>query len=130
MTQYVGLDISQRETAVCVVDETGKTVVEGRAPSDPGALAKVLQRRALHAERIGIEAGAMASCMWHELAPDRAASGLYRCASRARRPVDVIMLIPTVNSEIVVGRKRTGLDGAPWQIPLGRTHSENRYCMR
>lgn len=40
MKHYVGLDVSQRETAVCVVDEDGKQVFEGRAKSDPGALAK------------------------------------------------------------------------------------------
>ncbi|MDE5466294.1 hypothetical protein GWG67_37825 [Bradyrhizobium sp. CSS354] len=27
MKQYVGLDVSQRETAVCVVNETGQVVV-------------------------------------------------------------------------------------------------------
>ncbi len=39
MKQYVGLDVSQKETAVCVVDETGRLIFEGRAKSDPGALA-------------------------------------------------------------------------------------------
>jgi hypothetical protein len=33
---YVGLDVSQRETSVCVVDELGKVVYEGKAKSDPG----------------------------------------------------------------------------------------------
>ena len=37
MKQYVGLDVSQRETSVCVLDEEGRTVFEGKAPSDPGA---------------------------------------------------------------------------------------------
>lgn len=36
--QYVGLDVSQRETSVCVVDDAGKTVFQGKAKSDPGAL--------------------------------------------------------------------------------------------
>lgn len=39
MKQYVGLDVSQKETAVCVVDEIGRLIFEGRAKSDPGALA-------------------------------------------------------------------------------------------
>lgn len=29
MKQYVGLDVSQQETSVCVVDEAGRTVYEG-----------------------------------------------------------------------------------------------------
>lgn len=40
MKQYVGLDVSQKETAVCVVDENGRLIFEGRAKSDPGALAE------------------------------------------------------------------------------------------
>jgi transposase len=68
MKQYVGLDVSQRETAICVVDEAGKLAFEGKAASDPGALAKILRRRAPQAERIGFESGAMASWLWHELA--------------------------------------------------------------
>ena len=62
MKQYVGLDVSQKETAVCVVDETGRLLFEGRAKSDPGVLAK-----APYAERVGFETGAMSSWLWHEL---------------------------------------------------------------
>jgi hypothetical protein len=39
--QYVGLDVSQKETAVCVVDQNGKVMFEGKAASDPGTLARV-----------------------------------------------------------------------------------------
>ena len=46
MKQYVGLDVSQRETAVCVVDENGTVLFEGKAASDPGALARVIRKRA------------------------------------------------------------------------------------
>ena len=67
MKQYVGLDVSQKETAVCVVDQDGKVVFEGKAPSDRGALARVINKRAPLAERIGFETGAMASWLWHEL---------------------------------------------------------------
>ncbi|MGO4441398.1 IS110 family transposase, partial [Rhizobium sp. RAF56] len=67
MKHYVGLDISQRETAVCVVDETGRPIFEGRAKSNPGTLAELIQRKAPFAERIGFETGAMSSWLWHEL---------------------------------------------------------------
>jgi transposase len=67
MAQYVGLDVSQRETALCVVDEQGKVLFEDKAPSDPGALAQVIRKRAPEAVRIGFEAGAMAGWLWHEL---------------------------------------------------------------
>jgi hypothetical protein len=65
--QYVRLDISQKETSVCVVNEVGQILFEGKAKSDPGALAAQLHKRAPHAERIGFETGAMASWLWNEL---------------------------------------------------------------
>jgi transposase len=67
MRHYVGLDVSQRETSVCVVDETGQVIFEGKAKSDPGALTALLRKHAPGAERIGFETGAMASWLWHEL---------------------------------------------------------------
>ncbi|MBD9529947.1 IS110 family transposase [Paracoccus sp. PAR01] len=67
MKQYVGLDVSQKETAVCVVDEYGRVIFEGRARSDPGALAAILAKKAPLAERVGFETGAMSSWLWHEL---------------------------------------------------------------
>ena len=67
MKLHVGLDVSQKGTAVCVVDGNGKVLFEGKAPSDPGALARIIRKRAPDAERIGFETGAMASWLWHEL---------------------------------------------------------------
>ena len=67
MKQYVGLDVSQKETSVCVIDEQWRLVFEGKAKSTPGALTELIRRRAPHAERIGFETGAMASWLWHEL---------------------------------------------------------------
>jgi hypothetical protein len=67
MKQYVGLDVSQKETSVCVVNETGQVVYEGEAKSDPGALTGPRRKHAPCAERIGFETGAMASWLWYEL---------------------------------------------------------------
>jgi transposase len=67
MKQYVGLDVSQKETSVCVVNETGQIVFEGKAKSNPNALTELLRKRAPDAERVGFETGAMSSWLWHEL---------------------------------------------------------------
>jgi transposase len=67
MKQYVGLDVSRKETSVCIVDEQGRLMFEGKVKSTPGALADLIHRRAPQAERIGFETGAMASWLWHEL---------------------------------------------------------------
>jgi transposase len=46
MKQYVGLDVSQKETSVCVVNEAGQFLFEGKVKSDPGALTALLRERA------------------------------------------------------------------------------------
>src|SRR3546814_10629559 len=50
-----------------MVEEAGKILFEGRAASDPGALAKVIAKHAPQAERIGFESCMMSSWLWHEL---------------------------------------------------------------
>ena len=55
MVQYVGLDVSQKETSVCVIDEQGRLKFEGKVKSTPGALTDLIRRRAPQAERIGFE---------------------------------------------------------------------------
>ena len=67
MKQYVGLDVSQKETSVCVVSETGQVIFEGKTKSDPGDRTAVIRKHAPHAARIGFETGSMASWLWHEL---------------------------------------------------------------
>jgi transposase len=64
---YVGLDVSQKETSVCIVDEAGKIIFQGRAGSHPRALAKVIAKHAPAAERIGFESSMMSSWLLHEL---------------------------------------------------------------
>ncbi|MDD9729205.1 hypothetical protein PVW46_04695 [Mameliella sp. AT18] len=59
MKQYVGLDVSQKETSVGVVDENDRLTYQGRVASGPGALAPLLGKKAPNAERIGFETGSM-----------------------------------------------------------------------
>lgn len=56
MDYYAGLDVSLEETAICVVDATGRVVKETRAESEPEALVAVLGEIGLPLERIGLEA--------------------------------------------------------------------------
>ena len=42
MEQYVGLDVSQKETVICVIDGNGKQVWEGVCSSTPEAMAAVV----------------------------------------------------------------------------------------
>jgi hypothetical protein len=60
---YVGLDVSVKETSVCVVGETGRICREMKAPSRPDDLAQVLQDPAWRFERIGLEAGPLSQLL-------------------------------------------------------------------
>src|SRR4051795_7199752 len=46
MEQYVGLDVSQEQTSVCVVDGGGKVIWEGKCTSTPEAIAATIRTRA------------------------------------------------------------------------------------
>ena len=64
MEQYVGLDVSMRETSIAV-RQNGKRVWRGKCPSDPRALADVIRQRAPNAVRIVFETGPLST--WHAL---------------------------------------------------------------
>ena len=44
MDHFGGLDVSVKETSICIVDETGRIVREVKVASEPQALLKVLTR--------------------------------------------------------------------------------------
>jgi hypothetical protein len=43
MDHFAGLDVSVKETSVCIVDDTGRIVKEVKVASEPAALLKVLR---------------------------------------------------------------------------------------
>jgi transposase len=67
MEQYVGLDVSLKETSICVLDQSGAVVFEGTVASNPQAIARLLRRRAPKARRIVFETGSLSNWLWHEL---------------------------------------------------------------
>ena len=61
MVHYVGLDVSLKQTSICVVSETGSVVREGAVDSDPEAIAAFVRSKAPGAVRIGLETGPTAT---------------------------------------------------------------------
>ena len=67
MKHYVGLDVSLKLTAICIVDRTGKIEREGVVASDPKTIAAFIKSHAPHFARVGLETGATSTWLWTEL---------------------------------------------------------------
>ena len=68
MKHYLGLDVSLKETAICVVDEGGDILSEGKALSEPEAIAAWLAQLDLPIAKVGLEIGGLARWLYGELA--------------------------------------------------------------
>lgn len=68
MNYYSGLDVSVKETSVCIVDETGKICREVRVVSHPEDLIAALNDPEWKIERIGLEAGPLSQWLFEGLA--------------------------------------------------------------
>src|SRR5215471_15865485 len=68
MDHFAGLDISVKETSVCIVDDTGRIAREVKVASEPDSLLQVLTNPAYHFKRIGLEAGPLSQWLFSTLA--------------------------------------------------------------
>jgi transposase len=68
MDHFAGLDVSVKETSVCIVDDTGRVVREAKVASEPEALLQVLSNPAYHFKRIGLEAGPLSQWLFSAFA--------------------------------------------------------------
>src|SRR5215813_9046135 len=68
MDHFAGLDVSVKDTSICIVDDTGRILREGKVASEPDALVAVLTNRSYHFKRIGLEAGPMSQWLFSALA--------------------------------------------------------------
>jgi len=68
MAHFAGLDVSVKETRVCIVDDAGKIVREARVASEPEALLQVLTNTIYRFKRVGLEAGPLSQWLYSVLA--------------------------------------------------------------
>jgi len=66
MDYFAGLDVSVKETSVCIVDDAGKIVREARVASEHEALLQMLTNNRL--ARVGLEAGPLSQWLYSVLA--------------------------------------------------------------
>ncbi len=65
MTLYVGLDVSQKTTSICIVDDGGRRIWRGECRTQPDEIAAVVRRHTSNDARIGIETGSMTPWLVH-----------------------------------------------------------------
>ena len=68
MEHFAGLDVSVKETSVCIVDDMGRMVREVKVASEPEALLPILTNPLWHLKRIGLEAGPLSQWLFSALA--------------------------------------------------------------
>ena len=88
MDQYVGLDVSLKETCVCVIDGDGNRMWQGKCSSNPNDIEEVVRRHAPRAVRVALETGPL--CVWHWHALRR--SGLPVVCIHARHAKAALMM--------------------------------------
>ena len=57
MEHFAGIDVSLKDSSVCVVDAAGRIVREAKVASEPEALVRLFAQLGLPLARIGLEAG-------------------------------------------------------------------------
>jgi transposase len=58
---HSGLDVSVKETSVCIVDDTSRVIREVKVASEPRALLGLLRNAAYNFKRNGLEAGPLSN---------------------------------------------------------------------
>ena len=67
MEHFAGLDVSLKQTSICVVDDTGKIIREAKVESEPEALVLELTNQTYRFKRIGLEAGPLSQWLYSVL---------------------------------------------------------------
>lgn len=67
MKQYAGLDVSLKETAICIIGEDGVVVAHGVAATEPGEIAAFLAEKAPELERAVHESGMLSTWLTRDL---------------------------------------------------------------
>src|SRR6056297_459703 len=66
MEEYIGLDVSMKETAVSIRRD-GQRIWRGKCASDPTVIAQLIRKRAPYAKRIVFETGPLSVWFYHAL---------------------------------------------------------------
>jgi transposase len=90
METFVGLDVSLKETSVCVLNQKGTLVFEGKVASEPKAIGRLIRKHATSVVRVGLESGPTSVWLTHALL----AEGLPLVCLDARHAQAVLSVRP------------------------------------
>jgi transposase len=90
MKVFAALDVSQQQTAICVVAEDGSIVAEGKVATCPDAIAGWLARWSKTLVKVGMETGPLAVWLWNALS----AKGLPIVCLDARHASAALKMMP------------------------------------
>lgn len=67
MNYFAGLDVSTKETAICIVDQNGKIFCEGQVPTEPYDIHEYLNNSGVSLDSVGLEASNLAIWLHRDL---------------------------------------------------------------
>jgi transposase len=83
MAMYLGLDVSDKSTHLCAVDEAGRIRWRGICATDPETIARTIDRHCGDVSRVVLETGALSSFLYHGLV-ERGLPVVCICARHAK----------------------------------------------
>jgi len=99
MEQFIGLDVSLKDTFISVREE-GRRVWRGKCASDPKLIAEFIRKRAMNAERVVFETGPLSTWFYHALTLE----GLPAICIDARHAKAVLEAILAAKCVFYIGR--------------------------
>lgn len=64
MQFFVGIDVSLETSSICIIDERGVIIKEGKTASDPHSIARFIRHRGRKVEHVGLEAGQLSEWLF------------------------------------------------------------------
>lgn len=121
MTIYAGLDVSDKQTHICVVTSEGAVIRRDVVASDPDVLARWLKRHCADLVRVVLETGPLSTFLYHGLV-ERKVPVLCICARHAKKALSARVNKSDVNdAESLAQLCRTGWFKAV-HMKAGATH--------
>src|ERR1700674_3465922 len=117
MAHFVGLDVSVKETSVCVVDDAGKVILEQKVSTEPADIIALLTSLGVTYGRIGIEAGPRSQ--WPRTRRGFSSAGRDHGAAARRPPGDAPAARRPAQDAARHGPRRPGVPTAD-DRPRGR----------